>query len=104
MTSEGLIVYVPGSNGVDFMRLEMVNQKLILEWNLGSGIGKVESNPVQLGKWISIAVKRKDLDAKLTVDDGDEERIYTGKSKARFISEYKYNFIFIQISYSSLPS
>ena len=45
MTSEGLILYVPGSNGVDFMRLEMVNQKLILEWNLGSGIGKIESNP-----------------------------------------------------------
>ena len=82
MSSDGLLLYVPGSNRVDFLRLELVNSKLILEWNLGSGTGRLESDQIVLGKWTAIDVKRKDLEATLTVYDGDQEKVFTGQSKA----------------------
>ena len=51
MSPNGLLLYVPGSNGVDFIKMEIIDLKVKMEWNLGSGIGVIQTQDIFIGKW-----------------------------------------------------
>ena len=46
MSPNGLLLYVPGSNGVDFIKMEIIDLKVKMEWNLGSGIGVIQTQDI----------------------------------------------------------
>ena len=50
MSPNGLLLYVPGSNGVDFIKMEIIDLKVKMEWNLGSGIGVIQTQDIFIGK------------------------------------------------------
>ena len=81
MSPEGLLLRVPGSNGVDFFQLAIVENQLVLEWNLGSGIGRIKSGNITVGQWHTVTISRKDIDATMKIDDRSEIH---GKSQGLF--------------------
>ena len=81
MSPDGLLLRVPGSNGVDFFQLAIVENQLVLEWNLGSGIGRIKSGNITVGQWHNVTITRKDIDATMKIDDRPEIR---GKSQGLF--------------------
>jgi len=78
--SEGTILYVPGSNGIDYFRVYIKNQQILTEWNLGSGIGLISGPPVRSGEWYYVEIERKENYGTMTVN-GESS---TGRSPGSF--------------------
>lgn len=91
MTPNGILLFVPGSNKVDYLKLEIIAGRVVMEWNLGSGIGRIESDPIVIGAWNRVAINRKHIEGKMIVND----MVYTGKSAGLFRGFDSDRFAFI---------
>lgn len=85
-SSNGTLLYVGGSNNVDFFKIQLENELLIVEWNLGSGTGRVEGGPIADNKWYYVNVERDEKLCSLSVN-GKKSR---GQSPGAFTGfDYK---------------
>ena len=85
--SNGTLLYIGGSNNVDFFKIQLNNEKLIVEWNLGSGTGRIEGVPlIVVNKWYYVAVERDEKQCVMAIN-GQQSR---GQSPGAFTGfDYK---------------
>ena len=70
--NNGTLFYVGGSNNVDFFKIELDNAKLVIEWNLGSGTGRIEGGPIVINKWYYVLVQRNEKQVTLSINGNQQ--------------------------------
>ena len=83
LASTGLIFYTGDfTNIIDFLSISLVDGRVELRYELGSGIGVLySSETIELGAWHEVYVSRRGVEAQLRVDNGEP---VTGRSFRSF--------------------
>ena len=79
--SNGTLFYIGGSNNVDFFKIQLNNGKLTVEWNLGSGTGRIYGVPsIVINKWYYVMIERDEKQCTMAIN-GQKSR---GQSPGAF--------------------
>ncbi|CAI9728190.1 laminin subunit alpha-like [Octopus vulgaris] len=90
VSDNGLLAYIgnpfePAPLNEDFLALELVNNYVVMKYNLGSGITTVKNQLfVQPNVWHYIEAKRTGSSVELLVSNGNKSEVATDKSNSAF--------------------
>uniref|UniRef100_A0A8C4QQ74 Laminin G domain-containing protein n=1 Tax=Eptatretus burgeri TaxID=7764 RepID=A0A8C4QQ74_EPTBU len=67
--ADNLLFYLPSADTSDFLAIEMRKGKVIFQWDVGSGVGRVEypSFEINTGKWYRIEAERSGRNGSLII-------------------------------------